>query len=56
MLSVNTSITGGVIKHLRGNEMDLSLKVPLVVSAGDNVALVRNIANHWRLIGYGEIL
>ncbi|MBX4196143.1 translation initiation factor IF-2 subunit gamma [Candidatus Pacearchaeota archaeon] len=56
MLSINTSITGGVVKHVKGNEMDLSLKVPIVAFKGENVAIARNINNHWRLIGYGEII
>jgi len=32
------------------------LKVPAVVFKGDNVGIARNVAGHWRLIGYGEVL
>lgn len=56
MLSVNTSITGGAVKTVKGNEVELSLKVPVVPSKGDNVGIARNIHGHWRLIGFGEIL
>jgi len=56
MLSVCTSITGGVVKTIRGNEMDINLKVPIVAFKKDNVGIARNVAGHWRLIGYGEIL
>lgn len=56
MLSINTSITGGAVKTIKKDEFELSLKVPAVVFKGDNVGVARNIAGHWRLIGYGEIL
>lgn len=56
MLSVNTSITGGVVKTVKNGEIGVDLKVPIVPFKGDNVGIARNINNHWRLIGYGEIL
>ncbi len=56
MLSVNTSMTVGVVKHVKKDAIDLSLKIPIVPFKGDNVGLARNINNHWRLIGYGEIV
>lgn len=56
MLSVNTSMTVGLVKHIRKDMIELSLKIPLVPFKGDNVGIARNINNHWRLIGYGEIL
>jgi len=56
MLSVNTSMTIGGVKHVKGNNLDLNLKVPIISFKGDNVSLARNVNNHWRLIGYGEIV
>ena len=56
LLSINTSMTLGVIKKLGKNEIELSLKVPIVPSPKENVGIARNINNHWRLIGYGEVL
>jgi translation initiation factor 2 subunit 3 len=56
MLSVNTSITGGNVKKVKGDEIDVSLKVPIVPRKGDTVGIARNVAGHWRLIGYGKIL
>ncbi len=56
LLSINTSMSIGVIKKLAGNELEFSLKIPVVPFKGDNVALSRNIGGHWRLIGYGEVL
>ena len=55
MLSINTSITGGSVTLVEKNKISLSLKVPAVFFKGDNVGIARNVAGHWRLIGYGEV-
>jgi len=54
LLSINTSMTLGIVKRIGKNEV--TLKVPIIPFKGDNVAISRNINNHWRLIGYGEVL
>ena len=56
LLSVNTAVTIGVVKKVGKNEVELSLKVPVVPFKGDNLGIARNINGHWRLIGYGEII
>ncbi len=56
MLSINTSITVGTIKRLKGNEAELSLRIPVVPIKKDSAGIARNIRGHWRLIGFGEIL
>ncbi|HTY44253.1 MAG TPA: translation initiation factor IF-2 subunit gamma [Patescibacteria group bacterium] len=56
MLSINTSITIGIVEKISGNDVELSLNVPVVALKGDNVAIARNIGGHWRLIGFGEII
>ncbi|HLD55189.1 MAG TPA: translation initiation factor IF-2 subunit gamma [Candidatus Nanoarchaeia archaeon] len=56
MLNVNTTITVGIIEKINKNEVELSLKIPIVALKGDNVGMARNIDNHWRLIGFGEII
>jgi translation initiation factor 2 subunit 3 len=56
MLSVGTSMTVGMVKYIRGNNIEILLKIPIVPFKGENVGLARNINGHWRLIGYGEIL
>ncbi len=56
MLSVNTSMTIGIVKRISKDQIELSLKIPIVPSKGENLGLARNINNHWRLIGYGEVL
>jgi len=55
MLSLNTSITVGVIKKIDKESMELSLKIPVVPIKGDSLGIARNLAGHWRLIGFGEI-
>jgi translation initiation factor 2 subunit 3 len=56
MLSTNTSITGGTVSTVNEDEVTLNLKVPAILSKGDSVGIARKIQNHWRLIGYGEIM
>ncbi len=56
MLSVNTTITVGTVEKISENEIELNLNIPIVAIKGDNVGIARNIENHWRLIGFGEIL
>jgi translation initiation factor 2 subunit 3 len=55
MLSINTTTTVGKIIKIKGDEIELSLKVPAILIKGDSVGLARNIHQHWRLIGCGEI-
>jgi len=56
MLSANTSITGGIVKAVSKDILEIDLKVPVVPFKGDNVGIARSFNNHWRLVGYGEIL
>lgn len=56
MLSINTAMTIGVVKRMNKDQIEFSLKIPIVPCKGDNLGIARNINNHWRLIGYGEVL
>ncbi len=56
MLSVNTTITVGIIEKIKENILELSLNIPIVALKGNNVGIARNINGHWRLIGFGEII
>lgn len=56
LLSLNTSITIGTVLKTRGNEAELSLRIPIVEFKGDNIGIARNVDGHWRLIGFGEII
>jgi translation initiation factor 2 subunit 3 len=58
MLSVNTTITVGTVEKIipDKNELELSLNIPIIALKGDNAGIARNVNNHWRLIGFGEII
>jgi translation initiation factor 2 subunit 3 len=56
MLNVNTTTTVGIVKKIQGQILELSLNVPVVVLKGDNIGIARNLNNHWRLIGFGEVV
>lgn len=55
MLNANTTISVGTVEKIKGNEIELSLNIPIVAIPSENVGIARNIGGHWRLIGYGEI-
>ena len=56
MLSLNTTTSVGKITKISKGEAELFLNIPVVPTKGDSVGIARNIHNHWRLIGYGEII
>jgi translation initiation factor 2 subunit 3 len=56
LLSVNTTISLGTVTKIKGNDVDLILKIPVVALKGSKVGIARNLQAHWRLIGYGEII
>jgi len=56
MLSVNTTITLGVVEKIAKDNVEVSLNIPIIALKGDNAGIARNINNHWRLIGFGEII
>jgi translation initiation factor 2 subunit 3 len=56
MLSVNTTITVGIVEKISKDTIELSLSIPIIALKGDNAGIARNINNHWRLIGFGEII
>jgi len=56
MLSSNTSITIGSVEKISEDELELSLKIPIISIKGSNVGIARNIKGHWRLIGWGNFV
>ena len=56
MLSINTSVTVGIIKKVSSNEAEISLRIPIVPFKNSKIGIARNIQNHWRLIGHGVVL
>lgn len=56
MLSINTGITVGMIKTIKNDIADVNLRIPIVPIKSENIGIARNINNHWRLIGYSELI
>lgn len=56
MISVNTTISGGIIDKIDDKKIKLNLKLPIVPFKGEGVGIARNFNNHWRLIGSGKIV
>ncbi len=56
MLSLNTSITVGQVVKTGKDQVDLTLKIPVVPLKGESIGIARNLNGHWRLIGFGEII
>jgi len=55
MLTIGTSRTVGVVTSARKDDFEIALKLPVCVEKGNRVAISRQIANRWRLIGSGLI-
>jgi translation initiation factor 2 subunit 3 len=55
MLSVGTATTVGVVTSARGDESEVTLKIPVCAERNQRVAISRKIQGKWRLIGYGII-
>jgi translation initiation factor 2 subunit 3 len=56
MVNVGTATRGGVVTHMKGERVTVTLKYPVCAERGWRVALSRRIMNKWRLIGYGIIV
>ncbi|MEM1508676.1 MAG: translation initiation factor IF-2 subunit gamma [Thermofilaceae archaeon] len=55
MLNVGTAVTIGVVREAKRNEASLMLRSPISASTGMKIAISRQMAGRWRLIGYGLI-
>jgi translation initiation factor 2 subunit 3 len=56
MLSIGTSVTVGVVQKIKGSEISMALKIPIVAAKGDRIAISKRIDMKWRLVGYCEIV
>lgn len=55
MLSIGAATTVGVVTSARGNESEVTLKIPVSAEEGQRVAISRKVLGKWRLIGHGII-
>jgi translation initiation factor 2 subunit 3 len=56
MINAGTARSVGIVTRIRGNDIDIDLKIPICADKTDRIVLSRQILGRWRLIGYGEIL
>lgn len=56
MLSVNTTITVGIARKIKEDEIELSLNIPVIALKKSNVGIARKLSGHWKLIGWGEVI
>ena len=56
MINVGTARSIGTVIKIKGNEIELELKIPICADKKDRIVLSRQILGRWRLIGYGEIV
>ena len=56
MLTIGVIRTVGSVTSVGGGKVTVGLKIPVAAEKGDRVAISRQVAGRWRLIGWGEIL
>ena len=55
MLTIGTTKTVGVVVAV-GKQTKIKLKLPVCADKGDRLAISRQVAGRWRLIGWGELV
>ncbi len=55
MLNIGTTKTVGTVISV-GKKTAINLKIPICAEKGDRLAVSRQIAGRWRLVGWGELL
>jgi translation initiation factor 2 subunit 3 len=55
MLSVGTAVTVGVVANARKDQIEVILKRPVCAEIGARIAISRQVAGRWRLIGMGVL-
>jgi translation initiation factor 2 subunit 3 len=56
LLNIGSTTTGAVVRRVKDENILFELVRPACCEAKERIAISRKISNHWRLIGYGEIL
>jgi translation initiation factor 2 subunit 3 len=56
LLNIGSTTTGAVVRRVKEEDAVLELVRPACCEVKERIAISRKISNHWRLIGYGEIL
>ena len=56
LLNMWTSKSLGIVVSATDDKVHLKLKIPLAARKDEKVAILKKVANKWRLIGIGSIL
>ncbi len=56
LLNISSARSVGVVADVKGNKIEMNLKIPICGDEGDRVVLSRQIMGRWRLIGYGSLI
>jgi len=56
MINVGTARSIGTVNSIKGNVIEMELKIPICAGKKDRIVLSRQILGRWRLIGFGEIV
>jgi len=56
VLNVGPSRTVGIVTHVKSDTITVQLVTPICAYTKSKVAISREIAGKWRLVGYGEII
>lgn len=55
MINVGTARSVGVVNSIKGNKVELRLRIPICAKEKERVAISRQIAGRWRLIGWSTV-
>ena len=55
MINAWTAKSLGIVKSIKGNEVEMDLRIPICIRRGEKIILSRRVQQKWRLIGYGII-
>lgn len=56
ILGIGTGTVVGYIKNIRKNRLEISLKHMACIDKGAKISVLRNLAQRWRLSGYGSLI
>jgi len=56
LINVGTARSIGIVEEIKGNEIEMKLKIPVCADKNDRFVFSRQILGRWRLIGWGEIV
>jgi len=56
LIHVGTARSIGAVTSMKKNKIEIKLKIPVCVEEKERVAISRQIAGRWRLIGFGNVV